>query len=180
MNKSTSLASILQRLETHARALGLNDTAWAARAGVRKETLSRLRSRQSCDVSTLQALAEVVGVGIGVVPAELASQGRAPSLPAEFPTSVERDFEEELVNLCSSGTMDLARWQGMGNGFFMGGVAVMLASVPEFDRRTYLDLGERLHPGISQVGVFALWLARSPVRPSRFLPMVVTLRRHAA
>ena len=49
MKKSTSLNEILQQLTTDARALNLTDTEWAARAGIRKETLSRLRGKQSCD-----------------------------------------------------------------------------------------------------------------------------------
>ena len=55
----------------------------------------------------------------------------------------------------------------------------MLASVPEFDRRSLLDLAEALQAGSSQVEVFALWLERSPLRPSRFLPMLLAESRHA-
>ena len=85
-----------------------------------------------------------------------------------------------MVDLCAAKVIDTDRWQRAGNRFFLAGIAVMLASVREFDRRIYLELGERLHPGISQVGVFALWLERSPIRPSRFLPMVLAVERHAA
>jgi hypothetical protein len=55
----------------------------------------------------------------------------------------------------------------------------MLASVDGFDRRGLLDLAEILHPGSSQVGVFALWLERSPIQPSRFLPPLADRRRAA-
>jgi len=41
-------------------ALGLTDTAWANRAGVWKETLSRLRRREACDFETLRSLAHAV------------------------------------------------------------------------------------------------------------------------
>ena len=68
---------------------------------------------------------------------------------------------------------------GMDHAFFMAGLAVMLASVPEFDRRSLLDLAEALQAGSSQVEVFALWLERSPLRPSRFLPMLLAESRHA-
>jgi hypothetical protein len=64
----------------------------------------------------------------------------------------------------------------------MAGLAVMVASVsePEFDRRSLLELAEALHAGSSQVGVFGMWLERSPIRPSRFLPMLSAGLRHAA
>jgi len=62
----------------------------------------------------------------------------------------------------------------------MAGLAVMLASVTEFDRRGLLALAESLHPGASEPAVFAQWLKRSPVRPSRLLPMVEQEVRHAA
>jgi hypothetical protein len=54
----------------------------------------------------------------------------------------------------------------------------MIASVWGLDRRALLDLAEQLHAGSSQVGVFAPWLERSPVRPSRFLPMLAMQRSH--
>ena len=71
------------------------------------------------------------------------------------------------------GNVEPTHWRHYGPPFFMAGLAVMLASVPEFDRRSFLDLAETLHSGSSQVEVFALWLERSPVRPSRFLPMLL-------
>jgi hypothetical protein len=63
----------------------------------------------------------------------------------------------------------------------MAGLAVMLASAGNTDRRGVLDLAERLHPGASEVSVFTRWLDRSPLRPTRFLPLVDAARRtHAA
>jgi len=62
----------------------------------------------------------------------------------------------------------------------MAGLAVMLASDPHFDRRGLLELAELLHPGSSEPAVFERWLARSPVRPSRFLPMLRQQAPHAA
>jgi hypothetical protein len=82
-----------------------------------------------------------------------------------FPAYVDRDFEEELLDLCASNDLSLERWQGLGPSFFMAGLAVMVASATGFDRRGLLDLAERLHAGSSQVGVFTQWLERSPVRP---------------
>jgi len=54
---------------------------------------------------------------------------------------------------------------------------VMLGSARGFDRERYLRLAESLHPGVSTPEVFALWLDQSPVRPSRFLPMVRKRKR---
>lgn len=88
-----------------------------------------------------------------------------------FPERLDREYEEQLLDLCASGEFEAQRWRHHGPAFFMAGLAVMVASVPEFDRRSLLELAETLHAGSSQVGVFALWLERSPLRPSRFLPM---------
>jgi len=57
---------------------------------------------------------------------------------------------------------------------------VMLASAPNFDRRALLALAESLHPGASEPAVFARWLKRSPIRPSRFFPMMEVELRHAS
>ena len=177
MKRSTPhLRSVLDTLEQKARGLGLTDTRWAARAGIRKETLSRLRGRRSCDFETLQSLARAVGATVNVI------DEKAPGSTADgrFPAKFDRDYEELLLDLCASGEFTLERWRRLGPAFFMAGLAVMVASTPEFDRRSLLDLAEDLHAGSSQVGVFALWLERSPVRPSRFLPMLVAGLRRAA
>jgi len=73
-----------------------------------------------------------------------------------------------------------AAWAAAGPAFFMAGLAVMLASNADADRRGLLALAERLHPGASEVPVFARWLKRSPLRPSRFLPMLAMEITHAA
>ena len=106
----------------------------------------------------------------------------APGVTADgrFPMKTDRDYEERLAGLCASRTFDRERWRRAGPGFFMAGIAVMAASASEFDRRALLELAEDLHAGSSQVGVFALWLKDSPVRPSRFLPMAIAAVRHAA
>lgn len=156
--------------------LGFTDTEWAARAGIRKETLSRLRGRRSCDFATLQTLARVVGASVGAI------DGNVPGSTEDgrFPAQLDREYEERLLDLCASGDVEPTRWRQCGPAFFMAGLAVMVASVPEFDRRSLLDLAEALHAGSSQAGVFALWLERSPVRPSRFLPMLLAGLRRAA
>jgi hypothetical protein len=177
MNKSTSkLLDILADLRGRARSLGITDTEWAARAGVRHETLSRLRHRESCDFTTLRNLATVVGTDIAIV------DGHAPRSTEDglYPAGLDRKFEERLLGLCASGILDAEHWRRHGPAFFMAGLAVMIASTPEFDRRAYLNLAELLHAGSTQSGVFAMWLERSPVRPSRFLPMLTMQTRHAA
>ena len=177
MRTSTdSLAHTLTALTRQARILGLTDTEWAARAGVRKETLSRLRRRQSCDFDTLRLLAQAVGARLGVLEVQ-----RPDSTPdGHFPTSIDRDYEERLVELSVSGDLDPDRWVGMGPRFFMAGLAVMLASARNRDRRGLLALAERLHPGASDVAVFSRWLERSSLRPTRFLSFVQARTAHAA
>jgi len=155
-------------LTRRARTLGLSDTEWAARAGVRKETLSRLRRRQSCDFETLRLLGHAVGARVGVL--EVQAPDSTPD--GHFPVKLNRDYEERLVELSVSGDLEPGRWAGMGPRFFMAGLAVMLASAGNSDRRGLLELAERLHPGASEVAVFNRWLERSPLRPTRFLPLV--------
>src|SRR5277367_1532125 len=139
MKKSTPLLPVLlESLQIRARVLGMTDTEWARRAGIRNETLSRLRGRSSCDFLTLQALARVVGASLGVI------EGIAPGLTADgrFPAHVDREHEERLFDLCASGNVEPERWRRCGAPFFMAGLAVMIASLPEFDRRSLLELAE--------------------------------------
>ena len=175
MYKSTSLSDLLVSLSRDARRMGLTDSAWANRAGLRKESLSRLRRRESCDFATLQALAKAVGACVDVRPGLTA--GVSPD--SHFPVEVNRDLEERLAILCAQNVTDPERWTALGPPFFMAGLAVMLAGVPGRDRSALLELAERLHPGASQPSVFARWLERSPVQPSRFLPAVEALSRQA-
>jgi len=175
MSKSTGLlTAALQDLTARARSAGLTDTAWAERAGVRKETLSRLRGRATCDFSTLSALAEAVGAHLSVTEPPAATVGR------HLPASMDREYEERLLDLCASRTLNPSRWEQLGPRFFMAGLAVMLASTREFDRRSLLALAEELHPGASEPTVFARWLKMSPLRPSRFLPMLGARVKRAA
>jgi hypothetical protein len=106
----------------------------------------------------------------------------ASSLTADghFPAEVDRDYEERFAELCASRDLDFSRWRNAGPPFFMAGLAVMLASVEGHDRRALLSLAEQLHPGASEPAVFSRWLERSPVRPSRFLPLMAALNKDAA
>jgi hypothetical protein len=175
MHRSTVLKSLLETLARDARRAGLNDAAWAARAGLRKESLSRLRRRDTCDFATLHALAQAVGARVDVRPAAIPGLGP----DGHFPAAVSRDLEERLADLCARDETDPDRWLALGPPFFMAGLAVMLAGAPGHDRSALLELAERLHPGASEPAVFARWLARSPVQPSRFLPAVKARSRQA-
>lgn len=177
MQESTrGLATLLARLSQMARAAGLTDTQWATRAGVRKETLSRLRHRSTCDLATLNSLAEAVNARLELV----TTSGATTSADGHFPAAIDRDYERQLVELCASRSVMVDRWMQLGPRFFMAGLAVMLASVAGHDRRSLLALAEQLHPGSSEPAVFTRWLERSPLRPSRFLPQLNAERLHAA
>jgi hypothetical protein len=177
MSKSTergSLAVLLEQLTLRARQLGLTDAEWSTRAGVRKETLSRLRRRTTCDLETLQALARVVGTGLTTLDAprpDLTPDGH-------FPATVSRDYEERLADFCAAGHLDPDHWRTLGPPFFMAGLVVMLAGNSGHDRAALLALAERLHPGATEPAVFQHWLARSPVRPTGFLPRVAARMKH--
>lgn len=95
------------------------------------------------------------------------TRAKATMLSSDF---FGHEYEERLLELCASGNLDLPSWQAAGPGFFMAGLATMLASAAGFDRRAYLALAESLHAGITRVDSFSEWLARSPLRPERFLP----------
>lgn len=155
-----------------AKARFASDAGWAQAAGLPPETLSRLKRRASCDLATLDALAASVGYTLLAVPAV------PPRTEPE--ERYDREREEALLELCASGNTDPELWRARGSGFFMGGLAVMLAGVQGFDRERYLRLAEALHPGVSTPEVFALWLEQSPLRPARFLPMARKRRRGAA
>ena len=169
------LEELLAPLTQRARARQLTDGQWADRAGVRKETLSRLRKRSDCDLSTLQALA----LGVDATLAIRSDLGPTTS-DGHFPRDIHRDAESRLLALAASESLSPDDWRAEGPPFFMAGLAVMLASEPGHDRRRLLDLAEQLHPGASEPAVFNLWLQRSPLRPSRFLPMLAMAHRHAA
>lgn len=158
-------ATLLAEMAGAARARYGSDARWAAACGLPKETLSRLKRNPSCDLRTLDALAHAAGYALMAVPG-------VPSGGAHMPASFDRAYEDALIGLCASGNTDAERWLGHGAAFFMGGVAVLLASARGFDRERNLRLAETLHPGISTPEVFSMWLQQSPVQPSRFLPMV--------
>lgn len=162
---------LLAQMAPAATARFATESAWARAAGVPKETLSRLKGQPSCDLRTLVALANAAGFTLAAVPAD-AAPGR------HLPSAFGREAEERLVDLAASRNLDPAAWRGHGPAFFMAGLAVMLASASGFEREPYLRLAETLHPGASSPEAFACWLAQSPVRPSRFLPMARQRKAH--
>jgi hypothetical protein len=169
---TTAPAEILAQMAPAARVKFAAEGDWARASGLPKETLSRLKRKASCDWRTLAALAASAGYRLAAVPARGPSKGH---LPARF----GRDDEDRLLDLAASGNVDPEVWRAEGPGFFMGGLAVMLASARGFERERYLRLAEALHPGVSTPEVFALWLERTPLRPSRFLPMARRRRDRA-
>lgn len=171
MENATHLAArILAQMAPAAKARFATETRWAEAAGLRKETLSRLKKQDTCDLRTLGALAESAGYTLAPV-----AHGRAEGehLPAKF----TRSYEEDLLDLCASANVDPGAWRAHGPGFFMGGLAVMLASAKGFERERYLRLAEELHPGITTPEVFGMWMQKSPLRAPRFLPMARQRRK---
>jgi hypothetical protein len=144
-----------------------SDRQWALACGLPPETLSRLRRRESCDLQTLEKLATAAGFKL------VAS-------PAAGDRAYGREQEDRLLDLAASGETDPLAWRTCGDPFLMGGLAMMLASSRGFDRQRYLELAEALHPGMSLPEVFQLWLDRTPVSPSRFLPLARHRRQIAA
>jgi hypothetical protein len=170
MNRSTlSPRRLLDQMAPAAKTRFASEAAWAQASGLPPETLSRLKGRASCDLATLAALAAAAGYTLVAVP---------DPTPASESGPFDRSREEALLELCASGSTDPDAWRAHGSGFFMGGLAVMLAGARGFDRSRYLRLAEALHPGISTPEAFGLWLRQSPLRPARFLPMAA--RRRAA
>jgi hypothetical protein len=179
----TNLPLLLKTMEAAAAAREWSDRKWADKAGVRPETVSRLRNRGDCVLSTLEALAHAVGLKLFVGPNSGVRASASKSATADLrhmPAKYGREEEQKLLDLCSEPEAELGRWRSAGPSFFMGGLAVMLASARGYDRSRYLGLAELLHPGITTPEVFSAWLAQSPVRPSRFLPMLEKWRAKAA
>lgn len=166
--ESLGRTQLFESLQNFARQRFPSDSQWARASGVPKETLSRFRSRLTCDSRTLWALAEGAGCTLVALP------------KAEPPArSFNRDDEAALLKLCASGSVNPDQWRSYSDGFSMGGLATLLAGANGFERSRYLRLAESLHPGITTPEVFALWLKRTPVRPARFLPMLRAHRIHA-
>jgi len=105
-----------------------------------------------------------------LVPAQKGPKPRAAS--ARAARRLSRAEEERIARLCASGDLRPSRWMRAGDRRVLAGVAVMLASQPEFDRVRLLALAERLFPGMSTADEFAKWLERATVKAARLLPVV--------
>jgi hypothetical protein len=116
-------------------------------------------------------LAQACGLQLTAVPAPFVTDDGL------FPAKFGRDTEEELLQLALSGSVDIARWRRTGPAFFMAGFAFFLACTDEGDRAAYTKLAEDLHPGVTSQDAFRRWLRQSPVRASRFLPILGQLRK---
>jgi hypothetical protein len=163
------VADLLQALSARARQAGLNDRQWAARAGLRPETLSRVKRRGHCDSATLNALARACGTALALQPAS--------SPDGLFPACFGRDEEEALLQLALSGNRDAALWRQLGPQFFMAGFALFLSTAGETNREAYCILAEELHPGITSQNAFRRWLQGAPVKAARFLPLLAHMNR---
>lgn len=163
------VTELLQSLSARARQAGLNDRQWAAKAGLRPETLSRVKRRGHCDSATLNALAQACGTALALQPAQ--------SPDGLFPASFGRDEEEALLQLALSENRDPVLWRQLGPQFFMAGFALFLAAAGEANRVAYRVLAEELHPGISSHDAFRRWLRGAPIKAARFLPVLAHLKR---
>jgi len=170
------IAALLESMSRHARRQGMTDRQWAQAAGLRHETLCRVRRRESCDAHTLEALARGCGLSIAL----RTDCGGSVGEEASFPASFTRETEERLLRLCALGDTTPERWRALGPGFFVAGVANLVASANGLDPDgRFARLAEALHPGVRSVPAFTHWLSRSPVRPGRFLPMLRHLLRQS-
>lgn len=168
------LPELLSDMAREARARNLTDSEWAVAAGIRPETLCRVKQRGSCDAATLAALARGCGLELAV----RRPSARGAESTGLFPSHLSRDLEERLLRLCAQADFDAGHWSALGPGFFMAGLANLVATANGLDPDgRYARLAESLHPGVRSPEAFRLWLAGSPVKPSRFLPMLRQFRR---
>lgn len=89
-----------------------------------------------------------------------------------------RAWEESLLALCAAAPVDVAQWRRRGDARCYAGLALMLACASGFDRPRYLALAEALDLAMMSAESFEQWLASSPVKPSRFLPLLRARLRH--
>lgn len=174
------LQQTLARLAVAARRLGLSDHDWALAAGIRPETLCRLRKRQDCDLATLVKIAGAVRCTLAL---EARIQGEAlVSKDGLMPGRVSIGEERMLVELAwreafyrRSPERARAAWTALGPSFFMAGVAFVSAQALPAGRDRLRALAEHLHPGIAVAKVFARWVAASPLSPAHLLRAIVSI-----
>ncbi|MGH9173663.1 MAG: hypothetical protein ACRD1H_04870, partial [Vicinamibacterales bacterium] len=89
---STTPAKLLREMAFAAKGRYATDAAWARASGVPKETLSRLKGQESCDLRTIDALARAAGHVLAVVPTGTPEA-------AQVPTTFSREDEDRLLDL---------------------------------------------------------------------------------
>ena len=164
LESTNRLAAILSKLTSRARARAWSDSEWARHAGLPKETLCRLRSRDSCDFRTLDALAWAVD---GTLDCRFPIRPR--TADGLWPLAVDAGYEDELLDLVNAPVPDERRWRALGPAFFMAGIARAMADVEGQSTAAYLALADTLHPGIGEPAVYERWLSQTPWSPVRWL-----------
>ena len=121
MNTSTTLrpAELLDQMHKAAKGRFSTDSNWAEASGLPKETLSRLKRNPSCDLRTLAALAQTAGCTLVAVPATVPGG-------EHMPTSFGREYEDDLLIFVPR-VASTQTFGAHGPGFFIGGLAVLLA-----------------------------------------------------
>lgn len=168
--------AILHALRTQVHGRGWTDRHWAGAAGIRHETLSRVLHRGHCDTVTLEALARACGAALRLASADTLESDAT----GRWPRSLGRESEERILELAARGNLDVPTWRAAGPSFLMAGLALMLSTQDDFDRRGLAALAEELHPGIGGHAAFRRWLRESPLKPSRVLPMIRQQRKFLA
>jgi len=97
-----------------------------------------------------------------------------------FPDGLDPDEEAKLIELVLSGNRNCADWLMHGPRFFMAGMAVLLAGLPQFEHQPLLELAEEIQPQSSDASLFRLWTQRCPLDRERFLARLERERRMQA
>ncbi len=67
VNEETHFSTLLSHVLASAKSAGIDQRELAQRAGIRPETLSRLKSRGRGDLDTLDRMAGIVGLRLALV-----------------------------------------------------------------------------------------------------------------
>jgi hypothetical protein len=137
---TTALQPLLAEMTAHARGKGWSDSEWARRSGLPKETLCRLRSRATCDLATLAALAEAAGVRL-----EVAGADGGATEDGLWPRMVGRSLESRLVDALAASTTRPEDWGSrhpLGESLLIESTAGGLAPRPPAAPGGRLDAGD--------------------------------------
>lgn len=96
----------------------------------------------------------------------------------KMPARMARDAEAALLDLCASGSLDVRSWIDAGPRYFVGGLALLPSNARGVDREGLVALADALSPGITDPVEMNQWLAPSPLRASRFFPMIEERMSH--